>query len=115
MGTERPRRSTGNGLVMSSWHLSGSLLLGDGRLARLKEKIMTRRSLETTIRALKEARDMYQSQLDKSFVKELDAIILELEDVKFQSTSERKADLRLRALQAVATIARLVLDFKDMF
>ena len=76
---------------------------------------MTRRSLETTIRALKEARDMYQSQLDKSFVKELDAIILELEDVKFQSTSERKADLRLRALQAVATIARLVLDFKDMF
>ena len=76
---------------------------------------MTRRSLETTIRALKDARAMYQNQLDKGFVKELDAIILELEDVNFQNTSERKADTRLRALQAIATVARLVLELKDRF
>ena len=75
---------------------------------------MQAHNLETTITALKNLRDMYQSQLDIRAVTELNAIITELEVVSRQGASERRKAACYRAFQYLVDFLRLVTNIRDL-
>lgn len=71
-------------------------------------------TLETSIRTLKNLRDTYHSQLDIRAMAELDTVIAGLELVSRQEESERKKEVRFRALQVISDVLRLVTNISDL-
>lgn len=75
---------------------------------------MHTRNLETSIRSLKNLRDTHHSQLDISVVNELNAVIIDLEEVRDHQKSEQKQKACLRAVQMIAVVIRLVTNIRDL-
>ena len=75
---------------------------------------MHTRNLETSIRSLKDLRDIHHSQLDISVVNELNAVINDLEEVRDQQKSEQRQKACLRAVQMIAVVIRLVTNIRDL-
>lgn len=75
---------------------------------------MQAHNLETSITALKNLRDTYQSQLDIRAVTELNAVITELEVVSRQERTERRKAACTRALHVFADVLRLITNFRDL-
>jgi len=75
---------------------------------------MQAHNLETSITALKNLRDTYQSQLDIRAVTELNAVITELEVVSRQEGTERRKAACARAFHVFADVLRLIVNFRDL-
>jgi len=71
-------------------------------------------NLETSITALKNLRDTYQSQLDTRAVIELNAVITELEVVSRQEGTERRKAACVRAFYIFADVLRVIINFRDL-
>jgi hypothetical protein len=75
---------------------------------------MDKHTLENLINGLKKARDACSSQLDTGALKELENAISLLEQLREHPQSTEVAEtLKLRVLQAVAAVVRILTDLRD--
>jgi hypothetical protein len=85
-----------------------------GMVPRKGGPLMDKHTLENLINGLKKARDACSSQLDIGALKELENAISLLEKLREHPQNAEAAEtLKLRVLQAVAAVIRIVTDLRD--
>lgn len=75
---------------------------------------MDTRTKESSIKMLKQLRDVYQSQLDASVIIEIDVLIASLEEGCGCSEANSPTDWSFRVLTLIADVLRLATNISDL-
>ena len=75
---------------------------------------MDTKTKESSIKMLKELRDVYQSQLDASVIAEIDGLIVSLSEGCDCSEANFSQDWGIRVLTLIADVLRLVTNISDL-